>query len=181
MVAVTRKTCRRIITLCLVFILLSMSFVSAEEQDLAAAEQNLIDHGLTLENVLDEYYGEKEHTKAWGSFQLRYLPDGTPAFTLYDVTGDGCVDLITGRMFGSGMVRLELIVFDPLAHETYILDGYNYDYFVSSVSEDRLVVVERGPNGSGEPVTEIPGTIKLEDNRLVFVPDDPSQARPSRF
>ena len=166
-----RGIVRRIIISGMILLLLSISLASAEEEYLAAAEQNLIDHGLTLKDVLNDYSGENSKSKGPVSFWLSYLPDGKPAFTLFDVTGDGCVDLVRGRMFGSGMVRLELVVYDPLAHETYILDGYNYDYYVRDVSADRLVIVERGPNGYGEPVKEKTGTIVLEDGHLVFVPD----------
>ena len=155
----------------MVFLSLCMSFAFAEDPYWTAAEQNLIDHGLTLEDVLNDYSGENSKSKGPASFWLPWLPDGAPSFTLFDVTGDGCVDLVRGRMFGSGMVRLELVVYDPLAHETYILDGYNYDYYISSVSEDRLVVVERGPNGYGDPVKEKTGTVILEEGHLVFVPD----------
>ena len=155
----------------MVFLSRCMSFAFAEDPYWTAAEQNLIDHGLTLEDVLNDYSGENSKSKGPASFWLPWLPDGAPSFTLFDVTGDGCVDLVRGRMFGSGMVRLELVVYDPLAHETYILDGYNYDYYISSVSEDRLVVVERGPNGYGDPVKEKTGTVILEEGHLVFVPD----------
>ena len=162
----------------MILLLLSISSAFAEEEYFAAAEQNLIDHGLTLEDVINDYQGELSKVKGPASFWLPWLPDGAPSFTLFDVTGDGCVDLVSGRMFGSGMVRLEqirraleLVVFDPLAHEKYVLDGYNYDYYVRDVSADRLVVVERGPNGYGDPIKEKTGTIVLEDGHLVFVPD----------
>ena len=166
-----RGIVRSIIIFGMILLLLSISSAFAEEEYFAAAEQNLIDHGLTLEDVINDYQGELSKVKGPASFWLPWLPDGAPSFTLFDVTGDGCVDLVSGRMFGSGMVRLELVVFDPLAHEKYVLDGYNYDYYVRDVSADRLVVVERGPNGYGDPVKEKTGTIVLEDGHLVFVPD----------
>ena len=156
----------------MIFLSLCVSFAFAEDLYWTAAEQNLRDHGLTVEDVINDYQGELSKVKGPASFFLPWLPDGAPSFTLFDVTGDGCVDLVSGRMFGSGMVRLELVVFDPLAHEKYVLDGYNYDYSISSVSEDRLVVAKRGPNGYGDPVTETLGTMVLEDGLLVFVPDE---------
>ena len=60
----------------------------------------------------------------------------------------------------------------PLAHERYILDGYNYYYFIEGVSDGRLVVVECGPYGYGDPLTDTRGTVAFEDGRLVFVPDE---------
>ena len=170
--ASVKNTVRRIIFPGIILLSLCMSFAFAEDPYWASAEQNLRDHGLTLEDVLNDYNGENSKLKGPASFWLPYLPDGKPSFTLSDVTGDGCVDLVSGRMFGSGMVRLQLVVYDPLAHEKYVLDGYNYDYYISSVSEDRLIVAKRGPNGYGDPVTETLGTMFLEDGLLVFVPDD---------
>lgn len=171
-VIAVRKTPRALAVFSLIFLFLCVSFAFAENPYWTAAEQNLRDHGLTVEDVINDYQGELSKVKGPASFFLPWLPDGAPSFTLFDVTGDGCVDLVSGRMFGSGMVRLELVVFDPLAHEKYVLDGYNYDYSISSVSEDRLVVAKRGPNGYGDPVTETLGTMVLEDGLLVFVPDE---------
>lgn len=167
-----RKTLRILAAISLFLFSLCMSFAFAEDPYWASAEQNLRDHGLTLEDVLNDYNGENSKLKGAVSFWLPYLPDGRPSFTLFDVTGDGCVDLVRGRMFGSGMVRLQLVVYDPLAHEKYVLDGFNYDYYISSVSEDRLIVAKRGPHGYGDPVTETLGTMFLEDGLLVFMPDD---------
>ena len=166
-----RGVVRRIIIFGMILLLLSISSAFAEEEYFAAAEQNLIDHGLTLEDVINDYQGELSKVKGPASFWLPWLPDGAPSFTLFDVTGDGCVDLCSGRMFGSGMVRLEVVVYDPISRDRYILDGYNYDYYVRDVSADRLVVVERGPNGYGDPIKEKTGTIVLEEGHLVFVPD----------
>ena len=106
-------------------------------------------------------------------YWLPYSPDAKPMYCLFDVTGDGCVDVCTHQMWGSGMVRTHTIIFDPLNHERYILDGYNYDYVVRGVEDGRLVVMKRGPNGYGDPITETFGTVVLEDGRLVFVPDEP--------
>ena len=168
-----KKTIRRWISLFL-SALLALSFAAgAEEDPLAAGEANLADHGLTLDDVLSDYSGITRKSKGFPDFWLPYMPDGSPSFCLFDVTGDGCVDLCTTRMVGSGMVRIQLVVYDPLARERYILDGYNYDYVVRGVEDGRLVVMKRGPNGYGDPITETFGTVVLEDGRLVFVPDEP--------
>ena len=168
-----KKTIRRWISLFL-SALLALSFAAgAEEDPLAAGEANLADHGLTLDDVLSDYGGITRKSKGFPDFWLPYMPDGSPSFCLFDVTGDGCVDLCTTRMFGSGMVRIQLVVYDPLARKRYILDGYNYDYVVRGVEDDRLVVMKRGPNGYGDPITETYGTVVLEDGHLVFAEDEP--------
>ena len=90
---------------------------------------------------------------------------------LYDLTGDGSPDLFTNDTWGSGMVRTDLIVYDPVEDNLYVLDGYNYDYLIDRVEKDRIVIVEEGPNGYGDPVTRTYGTVKLENGELVFIPD----------
>ena len=166
-----KKTIRRWISLFL-SALLALSFAAgAEEDPLAAGEANLADHGLTLDDVLSDYGGIIRATKGMPAFWLPYMPDGSPSFCLFDVTGDGCVDLCTTRMFGSGMVRIQMVVYDPLARERYILDGYNYYYGISGIEDGRLVVFEEGPYGYGDPLTKTFGTAILEEGRLVFVPD----------
>ena len=166
-----KKTIRRWISLFL-SALLALSFAAgAEEDPLAAGEANLADHGLTLDDVLSDYGGITRKSKGFPDFWLSYMPDGSPSFCLFDVTGDGCVDLCTTRMFGSGMVRIQMVVYDPLARERYILDGYNYDYLIDRVEEDRLVIVMEGPHGYNDPITKTYGTVKVEDGRLVFTAD----------
>ena len=142
------------------------------ERNLMEAEQNLAEHGLVLEDVVNEYFGFDANSRGFVVFLPPYRSDGVPNFIFFDVTGDGCVDLCTGRVFGSGMTRVEAVVFDPLAHERYILDGYNYFYFIQGVSDGRLVVIECGPYGYGDPLTDTWGTVAFEDGRLVFVPDE---------
>ena len=165
------------VLLALVLLFGCVSAVHAEEsseteRNLAEAEQNLAEHGLVLEDVVNEYYGLNANSHGFAGFWLPYMQDGSPNFIFFDVTGDGCVDLCTGRVFGSGMTRVEAVVFDPLAHERYILDGYNYFYFIQGVSDGRLVVIECGPYGYGDPLTDTWGTVAFEDGRLVFVPDE---------
>ena len=146
--------------------------LTGTERNLAEAEQNLAEHGLVLEDVVNEYYGFDANSHGFAGFWLPYAQDGNPNFIFFDVTGDGCMDLCTERVFGSGMTRVETVVFDPLAHERYILDGYDYCYFIQGVSDGRLVVVECGPYGYGDPLTDTWGTVTCEDGRLVFVPDE---------
>ena len=170
-VSSVRKAIGLITVISLILLLVCISFASAEDL-FAAGEQNLRDHGLVLEDVINEYSEFGNSGNGFSGFWLPYSQDNKPSFTLFDVTGDGCVDLVTGRMFGSGMVRLEVVVMDPISHEIYILDGYDYDYDVTDVTADRITVEERGPNGYNEPITKNLGTIRLEDGLLVFVPDE---------
>lgn len=90
---------------------------------------------------------------------------------LFDVTGDGSEDLCTCVTWGSGMVRTDLVVYDPLNEEIYMLDGYNYNYLIDHVEEDRIVIVMEGPNGYGGPITQTYGTVILDNGVLVFVAD----------
>lgn len=159
-------------------------FSAAGAEDVfAGGVKNLEEHGFSLEEVMEGY--RRSVGKGNGfSFFLSWDKDGNPLFTLCDVTGDGCVDLCHNRTFGSGMVRIDLDVYDPVSEKKYVLDGYNYDFRIKGVSEDRLRVVREGPHGYGDPVTKIEGTILLAAGRLFFAAEsepaepgpDPSQA-----
>ena len=94
-----------------------------------------------------------------------------PDIALYDLTGDGSPDLFTNETWGSGMVRTDLIVYDPVEEKLYVLDGYDYDYLIEKVEKDRIVIIEEGPHGYGDPVTKTYGTVKPENGKLVFIPD----------
>ena len=101
-----------------------------------------------------------------------FFPDPTrPDIDLYDVTGDGYPELFTNVTWGSGMVRTDLVVYDPVSEALYVLDGYNYDYIIEYVEDNRIVIREEGPYGYGDPVTKTYGTVKLENGNLVFIPD----------
>ena len=117
-----------------------------------AGVENLAEHGISMDELIEEF--KVPYGNGFTGYWLPYSPDAKPMYCLFDVTGDGCVDVCTHQMWGSGMVRTHTIVFDPLNHERYILDGYNYDYVVRGVEDGRLVVMKRGPNGYGDPITE---------------------------
>lgn len=141
------------------------------EEDTAGAE-NLSEHGIDLQDAMEKLHGGAG-TKLPASARLASpVPDwARKLIRLFDVTGDGCVDLCTCVTWGSGMVRTDLVVYDPLSDETYILDGYNYDYLIDRVEEDRLVIVMEGPHGYNDPITKTYGTVKVEDGRLAFTAD----------
>ena len=101
-----------------------------------------------------------------------FFPDPSkPDADLFDVTGDGCADLCKCVTWGSGMVRTDLVVYDPLEKKLYVLDGYDYSYVIDHVEEDRIVIAMKGPYGSNDPIQTTFGTVRTEDGQLVFVPD----------
>lgn len=83
----------------------------------------------------------------------------------YDVTGDGCEDLVRCLSYGSGMPRVSISVYDPADHKGYILDSYNFSYRIESCDEDELVVIKYEPRKN----IEITGTVIVENDELVFV------------
>lgn len=105
------------------------------------------------------------------SASMSFTGPDQPDIALFDITGDGSPDLFTNKTWGSGMVRTNLIVYDPVEENLYILDGYDYDYLIENVEKDRIVIVEEGPHGYGDPVAKTYGTVKLENGKLVFIPD----------
>ena len=151
----------------IMLLVLCVSAAFAEDSAADAAE-NLAGYGLNQEDILVDYFGFLPEERG---FRLSDSQENRPLWLWFDITGDGCVDLCAGRMFGSGMVRIQMVVYDPLARERYILDGYNYYYGISGIEDGRLVVFEEGPYGYGDPLTKTFGTAILEEGRLVFVPD----------
>jgi len=105
------------------------------------------------------------------SARMSFAGPAQTDIALYDITGDGTMDLFTNDTWGSGMVRTDLIVYDPVDENLYVLDGYNYDYLIDKVEKNRIVIVEEGPHGYGDPVTKTYGTVRLENGKLIFIPD----------
>ncbi len=101
-------------------------------------------------------------------------PEGSPLGylgepVLCDVTGDGNDDECYCNMTGSGMVRVQCIVYDKANDVKYVLDGYDYSYDILGVEDGKLIVKEVGPYGYGHPLTETQGTVVIKNNRLRFV------------
>ena len=88
-----------------------------------------------------------------------------------DVTGDGAEDKCFCAYWGSGMPRVEVVVYDELSDRKYILDGYDYSYYDLAVEDGNLIATQVGPYGYGDPLTYTSGTVVLETDKLVFVPD----------
>ena len=154
----------------LVFLFICAVSACAEKPAIPG-EDNLAEHSLTLDDVVSAFSDHHGTFNGFNGLWIPYDEDNTPEFFLYDVTGDGCVDLCTCMMVGSGMVRVILIVYDPVNDKEYILDGYQYSYKIGGVEDDRLFVIEIGPYGYGDPIIEADGTVVLEDDQLVFVHD----------
>lgn len=110
-----------------------------------------------------------EHLPA--SARMPLSVSGKNRIQLFDITGDGRAELCTCITWGSGMVRTDLVVYDPIEEKLYVLDGYNYDYLIDRVEGNRIVIVMEGPYGYGDPITKTYGTVKLENDQLIFVPD----------
>ena len=130
---------------------------------------------LYTEDYIMEIYNQCEGFLAHGD--VDFTPITIPGLyfgepTMFDVTGDGVEDKVYGSMYGSGMVRTQLHVVDVATGELYILDGYNYDYYPEGVEDGRLIIIESGPNGYGDPIKKTQGTVVLQNGRLIFVADD---------
>lgn len=67
---------------------------------------------------------------------------------LYDVTGDGVKDLCTFIFFGSGMPRMDIVLYNVENDEFHTLDGwdyrgaYGYNYRILSVEKYGVVISE---------------------------------------
>ena len=92
-------------------------------------------------------------------------------YTVCDVTGDGYDDYCNCHMTGSGMVRVQLIVYDQKNHLDYVLDGYDYSYKIIGVENEKLIVEEIGPYGYDDSLIKTTtGTVMIdEDDNLVFI------------
>ena len=89
---------------------------------------------------------------------------------IYDVTGDGVDDLGTFVFFGSGMPRMDVVVYAAARDDYYTLDGlnfrgaYGYNYRILSVEDYGVVILEK----QFYPEEHIPkyGLLKYENGEL---------------
>lgn len=105
------------------------------------------------------------------SFYYAPPPNGD-GYMLFDVTGDGVEDRCTTVMVGSGIVHDIFVVYDPVEHRGYTLGEYNYDYRIEGIEDNRLIVTEIQPQTGSKPEKKFTGTVVLENEMLVFVPDE---------
>ncbi len=86
---------------------------------------------------------------------------------IYDFTGDGYDDVITGFMYGSGLVRDVIVVYDVSNHVFYSLGDENFKYTIKSFDNGCLSVEEYA-----YPDSYSSGTVEFINNELVFVEDN---------
>lgn len=83
----------------------------------------------------------------------------------YDFTGDGNDDIITSYMYGSGIVRHIIVLYDVANQEFYSLGDDDNAYFIISFEDGHLTA------GTYSGNNEITGTVEFIDNELVFSRD----------
>lgn len=99
---------------------------------------------------------------------LRMTSDKDPDnYTLFDLTGDGNDDLVTSFVYGSGIVRDTIVVYDATDKTFYQFYNQMDSYRIVEFEDDRIVVEAWIYSGG----TEL-GTLGIEDGYLVFIPDD---------
>lgn len=95
--------------------------------------------------------------------------------TLFDVTGDGEMDICTTVTKGSGIESASVVVYDPVNEIGYELSGRNdgIDYVLGGIDGGELVVIKKRGVEYNEidniPVDGIEGRLGFEDDKLVFV------------
>ena len=85
---------------------------------------------------------------------------------VYDITGDGYDDLITGLMYGSGIVRNDIVVYD-VYNQTFYTLGDDKNKYRNLKFEDGCLSVERYSYSKNYAS----GTVKFINNELVFISD----------
>ena len=119
---------------------------------------------------LDEYCGLFPSSYRMSSEDL---PDQN---IVYDFTGDGYDDLITGYMSGSGIIVEHIVVYDVANQVFYKLGDPEASYSISSFEDGCLTAVEYI-----YPDTYYSGTVEFVNNELVFTRIAPCSARTYAF
>ena len=83
---------------------------------------------------------------------------------IYDFTGDGFDDVITGFQYGSGLVRDVIVVYDVANQVFYTLGDEKASYVIKSFDDGCLTVEEYV-----YPDKHYIGNVEFADNGLVFV------------
>ena len=84
---------------------------------------------------------------------------------VYDFTGDGNDDIITSYMYGSGIVRHIIVLYDVANQEFYSLGDENDGYSIVSFEDGHLTAETYEGNDA------VTGTVEFTDNELVFTGD----------
>ena len=85
---------------------------------------------------------------------------------VYDITGDGNKDLITGLMYGSGIVRNDIVVYDVYNQIFYTL-GDEKNSYRNLKFENGCLSVQR----YSYPNRYVLGTVKFINDELAFISD----------
>jgi hypothetical protein len=85
---------------------------------------------------------------------------------VYDITGDGNKDLITGLMYGSGIVRNDIVVYDVYNQIFYTL-GDEKNSYRNLKFENGCLSVQR----YSDPNRYTLGSVKFINNELAFISD----------
>ena len=98
---------------------------------------------------------------------------------LCDITKDGVQDLCACFSCGNGLIRNIIVVYDIINETFYQLDGQSQSYFIETVDNERLIVVQSTEEYfimtedgiKHNPAAEgTYGTIDLDKDQLVFTP-----------
>ncbi len=95
---------------------------------------------------------------------------------LFDVTGDGEMDICATVEKGSGIVSCSVVVFDPVNEIGYELSGRNegIDYSIKGTEGGELVITKKAGIEYNDvdiiPADGIEGRLDFVEDKLVFVP-----------
>jgi len=84
---------------------------------------------------------------------------------VYDFTGDDYDDIITSYMYGSGIVRHIIVLYDVANQDFYTLGDDDVGYVIVSFDDGHLTAEKYAGNNP------IKGTVEFKDNELVFSRD----------
>lgn len=120
---------------------------------------------------IDYEAAEEEFTRELSENQTFYYSHTN--FERYDITGDGYDDLYTVATGGSGMIRDDIFVYDPVNRQVYIVtssdeDGI-YSYRIEKAGKSGLVVARSSLLLSSDD--EVVGKLEFVDDSIVFVED----------
>ncbi len=126
-----------------------------EELELAAKERREFLNGMNVLPMVGDSVNVSEFNKT--------NPISLPL--QYDITGDGVGDIFGFILYGSGMPRTCMVVYDYVNHKGYLLDGYNNSYNLERLEQGELLIRQHNARNSEDTI----GKVVLSDGKLVFV------------
>jgi hypothetical protein len=158
----------------LCILLLAFTGCSSEEIVDEEPEEERTDRESSVPEFSDEYldaFMGADQLDAYVYDHITLMGTMVCSMYAYDITGDGYRDLCASVFTGSGIVTTLVAVYDVQNDQGYMLnDRGDYDYWIESVEDDRLVVT-REEYGVYETDTSVTGTIGFNDGVLYFVED----------